>query len=129
MKRKSPKSDYESLEVYRISRVLAARIWDMVDRWGSFEKDAIGDQLIRSSDSIGASIAEGVGIGTSADFIRFAKMARSSLFETKHWIRKAYSEHLITEKDMEELTALIEELRPRLHAYITAVDSHGTFGR
>ena len=88
-------------------------------------KNTIGRQLINSADSIGANIAEGTGRGSFADNRRFAKIARGSLFEVKHWLRRAYKRNLLTSQEIETLQELIEELTPKLSAYIRSIGKTG----
>lgn len=78
------RTKFENLEVYQLSENLADTIWNMVKEWDSFVKFTIGNQITRSADSIGANIAEGVGRGAPRDNRRFVKIARGSLYETKH---------------------------------------------
>ena len=61
------RTNFEQLEVYQISEILADKMWEIVVQWELFEKDTIGKQLVRSSDSIGANIAEGTGRGSFND--------------------------------------------------------------
>jgi len=49
-------------------------------------KKVIGDQMIRSIDSVGANIAEGYGRYHYLDKIKFYYNARGSLFESKYWL-------------------------------------------
>jgi len=84
-------------------------------------QDTVGKQLINSADSIGANIAEGTGRGSFADNRRFARIARGSLFEVKHWLRRAYKRKLLTEPEVDSLKKLVEELTPRLSAYIRSI--------
>lgn len=81
------KANFEKLEVYNISEELADAIWNTVKSWGAFSKVTIGKQIVRSADSIGANIAEGVGRWSFRDNKRFVRVARGSLNETIHWIR------------------------------------------
>lgn len=83
--------------------------------------DTLGKQLINSADSIGANITEGTGRGSFADNRRFAKIARGSLFELKHWLRRAYKRELSTETEVALFKELIEELTPKLSAYIHSI--------
>ncbi len=75
MNKNPTKTQFEQLEVYQISEVLADIIWEIVGQGEPFEKDTVGKQLVRSSDSIGANIAEGTGRGSFGDNKRFAKIA------------------------------------------------------
>ena len=85
-----PKSRFENLEIYNLSERLEDLIWKLVLQWEYFAKDTIGKQIVDASDSVGANIAEGSGKGSDLEFKRYCKIARGSLFETKHWLRRAY---------------------------------------
>jgi four helix bundle protein len=111
------RTNFEKLRVYRISEHLADQIWDIVARWDYLAKDTIGKQIIRAADSIGANIAEGTGRGTVVDTRRFIRMARGSLYETQHWLRRAYRRGLLGEAQVALLKPLIGELAPKLNAY------------
>lgn len=115
------KSNFETLEVYQISENLADQVWDIVIKWGYFAKDTVGKQLVRAADSIGANIAEGTGRGTYKDNKRFVKIARASLYETKHWLKRAYKRNLLTQEQINHLSPLITELAPRLNAYLNSI--------
>ena len=76
---------------------------------------------MRAIDSVGANIAEGSGRGAYQDNRRFIRMARASLFETRHWLRRAYRRQLLTMAQVTNLKRLIEELGPRLNAYLKSI--------
>jgi four helix bundle protein len=81
----------------------------------------VGKQLVRAVDSIGANIAEGTGRGTFADNKRFVRIARGSLNESKHWSRRAFKRELLTAKQIRDLKPLIDELGPKLNAYLNSI--------
>jgi four helix bundle protein len=112
---------FEHLDVYRLSEKVADGIWDMVMRWDQFAKDAVGKQLVRAADSVGANIAEGTGRGTYKDNRHFARIGRGSLNETRHFLRRAFRRGLLTDAQIAELQPLLEELGPRLNAYIRSI--------
>jgi len=114
-------TNFEKLDVYKLSEKLCDLIWEIVINWESLSKHTIGSQIIRSSDSIGANIAEGTGRGSSKENKRFAKIARGSLYETKHWLRRAVRRNLLSKKQIDELKVIIDELSPRLSAYINSI--------
>lgn len=105
---------YEDLEVYKLSDCLSDKIWEITINWNNFVKDTIGKQIVKAADSIGSNIAEGSCRGSYSDYNRFLKISRGSLFETKHWIKKACKRSLIDESDKVSLMKIIEELIPRL---------------
>jgi four helix bundle protein len=110
------------LQVYQLSEKLADGIWNVVFGWNSFAKDTVGKQIVRAADGVGANIAEGSGRGSLQDNRRFVRMARGSLYETIHWLRRAYTRKLLSSAEVKALRTLIEELSPKLNAYLRSVD-------
>jgi four helix bundle protein len=120
------RTGFENLRVYRLAEAIADLVWDMVIKWDWLAKDTVGKQLIKSADSIGANIAEGTGRGSFADNRRFARISRGSLFELKHWLRRAYMRSLLTDREVGSLQKLIQELTPKLSAYIASIGKKTT---
>ncbi len=118
-----PKTHFESLQIYQLAEKLSDEIWNIVIGWKPFARNTIGSQVVRSTDSIGANIAEGSGRGSDADYKRFLKIARGSLYETRHWLRRAFKRGLLTVDEVSRLTPIIEELTPKLNAYIGSIGS------
>ena len=116
------KTNFENLDIYKISECLADAIWDIVLGWNQLAQDTVGRQIIRSADSIGANISEGSGRGTPADNRRFLRIARGSLYETRHWLRRSHRRKLLTETNISVLSEFVTELTPKLNAYIRKVD-------
>ena len=112
------KSRLEDLEVYKISLEISNKIWKLVIHWDNFSRNNIGGQLLRAIDSVGANISEGYGRGSKLDNARFVKMARGSLFETKHWLTISKRRNLLSDTDTKKILEAIESLLPRLSAYI-----------
>jgi len=115
------KSNFENLKVYQLAERLADRVWDVVIQWSPLARDTVGKQLIRTADSIGANIAEGDGRGTFPENRRFVRIARGSLNETQHWLRRAFKRELLDHKQVATLKPLVEELAPRLNAYLKSI--------
>lgn len=115
------RSAFEKLEVYRLSERLADEAWQLARSWDNFSRDTIGKQLVRAADSVGANIAEGFGRGTHADNRRFNRVARGSMYETMHWLRRGYARKLVNEDQVGCIKPLLDELAPRLNAYLNSV--------
>lgn len=116
------KMAFEQLDVYRLSEKLSDLIWDSTENWQSFARDTVGKQIVRAADSVGANIAEGSGRGTAKDNCRFIQIARGSLYETVHFLRRAYRRKLLTTAQVGRLQPLVSELGLRLNAYLSAVN-------
>jgi four helix bundle protein len=115
------RSNFENLVVYQLAEKLSDEIWAVVGGWDFFPKDTVGKQLVRSADSIGANIAEGTGRGSFQDNRRFVRNARGSLNETRHWLRRAHQRKLIPAENTERIRPLIDELSPKLNAYLRSI--------
>jgi four helix bundle protein len=115
------RTSFEKLRVYQLAETLADELWSVTLQWNQHARDTVGKQLVRAADSVGANIAEGVGRGTPADNQRFVRMARGSLNETKHWLRRAYIRRLLTEQTVQDLKPMLDELVPKLNAYLKSI--------
>jgi four helix bundle protein len=104
-----------------LSENLADQIWSVVLKWNVLARDTVGKQLIRAADSVGANIAEGTGRGTFVDNRRFVRIARGSLNETQHWLRRAYKRHLLNDNEVRGLKSTVDELAPKLNAYLNSI--------
>ncbi len=115
------RTNFERLRVYRQAEKLADHIWQVVLGWDNFARDTVGKQVVRSADSIGANLAEGAGRGRYLDNKRFVRMARGSLNETQHWLRRAYKRNLLSKAQVDKLKPVIAELGPSLNAYLKSI--------
>jgi len=115
------RSDFENLQVYRLSERLADAIWTLVRAWDNLSRDTVGKQLVRAADSVGANIAEGAGRGTYQDNRRFVRIGRGSLNEVLHWLRRAYVRKLMTKAQVDTIQPIVTELSPRLNAYLKSI--------
>ena len=115
------RTGFETLQVYQLSEDIADLVWTVVLKWNNFEKDTLGKQLVRTADSIGANIAEGTGRGSYADNKRFAKIARASLFEVKHFLRRAYIRNLLNKEEITKFQQVTRELLPKMGACINSI--------
>ena len=118
------KTHFENLQVYQLAEKLADEIWIIVTDWDSLAKNTVGTQIIRSADSIGANLAEGSGRGSNQDYKRFIKISRGSLYETRHWLRRAFKRNPLSKEQINLLSPLIDELTLKLNAYLRSI---GTF--
>lgn len=120
------KSDFENLKVYQLSEALADEIWRVVLGWDRFARDTVGTQIVRAADSIGANIAEGSGRGSFQDNRRFIRIARGSLKETQHFLRRAYTRKLLDDTQVSQIKPLVDNLAPMLNGYLRSIGSVST---
>ena len=115
------KSGFENLKVYQMSENLADEIWEVVLGWDRFARDTVGSQIVRAADSIAANIAEGSGRGSFPDNRRFVRIARGSLKETQHFLRRAYKRKLLNDNQVNKIKPLVDNLAPMLNAYLRSI--------
>ena len=106
------------LDVYKLAEELSDMVWHGFDKWNKKVQYTGGYQIIRSSDSIAANIAEGDGRYTPADRKKFYVYSRGSLEETKSWLRKLIRRKVLSESKAKEFKVIIDQLGPKLNAFI-----------
>jgi four helix bundle protein len=117
------KTNFETLRVYQLAEKLADEIWEIVVKWDQLAKNTVGQQIVKSADGIGSCIAEGSGRGTAQDNRRFIGIARGSLYETKHWLRRAFKRRLLTDAQTDQLKGIVDDLTPALNGYWRSVSN------
>ena len=123
------RTNFENLKVYRLSEELADLVWKIAIKWDLFPRDTVGKQLVRAADSVGANIAEGSGRGSHKDNRRFVRTGRGSLYETQHWLRRAYRRDLLTNDQVTDLKQIVENLAPMLNAYLNSIGASRKNGK
>ncbi len=111
----------EELRVLQVAETLADSVWDTVKGWPSFDRDTVGKQLVRATDSIGANIAEAFGRFYFGEKLRFLYYARGSLFETKYWLNRARQRGLVSETQFATLGSDIGSLVRQLNAFANVI--------
>lgn len=116
------RTKFEDLEIFQLAEKLADAIWQMAVCWDSFAKNTVGIQIVDAADGVGSSIAEGSGKGSYRDFRRYVKISRGSLYETKYWLRRTVARKLISQEEIETIKPLMDELLPKINAFIRYLD-------
>jgi four helix bundle protein len=99
----------EQLDVFLIFENVGDEIWAASSKWQPFAKNTIGEQLVRSIDSVGANLVEGDSRGSDADSFRFFRYARSSAREARLWLRRAVRRELVPPEVGDRLVAEMEK--------------------
>lgn len=112
---------FQHLLVYQVAEQFGDELWGIVRQWDRIAQNGVGLQLVRAADSIGANIAEGTGRQSYKDNKRFVRIARGSLYEAQHWLRRAYTRKLLTPDQVAKLQPLVERLGPLLNGYLRSI--------
>lgn len=103
---------------YRLSVELSNDAWEIYTVFDWHIKKIIGDQWIRSVDSIGANIAEGYGRYHYLDRIKFYYNARGSAFEAKHWVLLLSRRKKLTQEQYEIFLHQLDEIHKQINIFI-----------
>jgi four helix bundle protein len=109
------------LDVYKQSMEIGEKVWSIVNKWNYFEKDSIGNQLVKAVDSVAANLSEGYGRYHFKDKKNFGYYSRGSLYETRTWLEKAQNRNLITENDFKYFRENINIIGRLLNGYIKSI--------
>ena len=115
-------TSFEKLSVYKVAEQLVDSLWNIIISWKPFERDTIGKQLVIAVDSVGANIAEGSGRYSDTDNRRFIRIARGSLYETIHWLRRSYKRNLLSEEQKHIVANDIQNLTKLLAGYLRSLN-------
>lgn len=109
---------FEDLEIWKAGRELRKDISQLVRSFPAHEKYNLVDQLIRSSRSVTANIAEGHGRYHYIDNSKFCRNSRGSLLEIKDHLITAFDEGYIKEMVLDEFDVKIKHCLKLLNGYI-----------
>jgi four helix bundle protein len=109
------------LRLYQRAFEFSNKIWNICLGWKYFARRTIGEQIVKSSDSIPANIAEGYGRYNIRDNIRFCYYSRGSLEETKDWLEKSHIRNLTSDSVHKDLLAELEIISRELWNYIQSL--------
>ena len=109
-----------NLKVYQLSCEYADECWLIYNEMDWKLKKIVGDQMIRSVDSVAANVAEGYGRFHYLDKIKFYYNARASLLESKHWIDTLFKRKFIERSNYLKLVELYKEIHLTLNGLINS---------
>ena len=118
--------ELKNLEIYQLSRQLSTIAWKLFCRFDFLDKKHIGDQFLRSVDSVGANIAEGYGRFHYLDKVRFYYNARASHFEAfTHWLELLLEREKISKEEFDTISSKASILQIKLNNFITITTKKG----
>lgn len=113
----------EDSEIYNVAMEIGDEIWFSVIEWENLAKFSVGQQIIRSADSIAANISEGYGRYHFKDRKNFMFFARGSHYETRTWLTKARNRKIISNEFYVGLMTKMEKLGVKMNNYINTLES------
>lgn len=113
---------YKDLECYIQARNLRMQISELAKTFPGTEKFLLANQIIRSTRSITANIAEGYGRYTFTDTRNFFIIARGSVTETMEHLQTAFDENYIVEEQLKQHEEKCELVFKLINGYISYLD-------
>jgi four helix bundle protein len=110
---------FEDLDCYKSGRELRKAVSGWARNLPKEEQFRLKDQIIRSSRSVTANIAEGFGRHHPQENLQFCRQSRGSLMETLEHLNAALDDGLIDKVDYEKLRGLWNQSRALLGGYIS----------
>ena len=111
---------FSDLEVYQLSFQFATDIFMISKDFPSVEKYSLTSQIIRSTRSIAANIAEGFGKRTyEGEFKRHLVYSTGSLEESKVWLKFAFDCNYITQQQYETFESQTKHIGAKLFKLYT----------
>jgi len=108
---------FEKLEVWKLSKELSIKIYQLTNKFPSEEKFGIISQLRRASISVASNLAEGSGRNTNKDKAHFTQLAYGSLMECLNLLIISNELNFINSKEINEIRDMIETLSQKLSNY------------
>jgi four helix bundle protein len=110
----------KNLQVYQLARELSKLAWKIYSSLNYEQKKIIGDQFIRSADSVGANIAEGYARYHFLEKVRFYHFSCGSLSEAcQHWTELMLERNIISKEAFDAIQEIHKPLEIKLNNFIS----------
>ena len=106
------------ISAYKIAFELSNYVWNIVIKWDIFAKKTVGEQFIRSIDSISANIAEGFRRYYKKDKILYYRISFGSISEALDWNQKAKIRKLLKEEEYNYILNNLKKLPKEINSLI-----------
>jgi len=111
-------NSFEELDCYKKCRQFRIAVSHEARKWPGDEKRRLVDQVLRSSRSTTANIAEGFGRHHHQENLQFCRQARGSLHESLEHLITACDEGVITEATLAAFRTNFGDSLKLLNGYI-----------
>jgi four helix bundle protein len=115
---------YKNLVVWQRAFALGAEIYRLTAGFPNEEKFGLTSQLRRACLSIASNIAEGYGRGSRAEYLRFLRIARGSLYEVETQMLFAVELKFIVREQFDSIAEMINETARVLSGLIRRLDGN-----
>jgi len=115
---------YKDLVVWQKAHKLTNRIFDLVENFPKTRgAEIITTQVLRSSSSVPANLAEGYGGRKGNEFISYLYQARRSIPETDYWLYLSSQRKYINQIEYEKMSSEYTEILKIINRMISKLRS------
>ena len=111
-------TSFEELQCYKEARLLRIEVSKFVRTLPKEEEYRLKDQILRSSRSVTANIAEGYGRHHYQENLQFCRIARGSLTETLEHLITGFDENYLNDDQLNCYRSQIEKAHKLLNGFI-----------
>jgi four helix bundle protein len=115
--------DFKNISVWEKSHKLTVEIYKITASFPGSELYGLTSQIRRAAVSIPANIAEGCGRDGDVEFGRFLQIAQGSAYELEYHLLLAHELNFLNDKEHENFTVQVNEVRKMLAALIKKLKS------
>lgn len=109
---------FEQIDSWKMARVLCKEVFELCEKTAVGRNFALRDQMIRSSISIMANIAEGFERQSKGDFIRFLNYASASAAELQSHLYVALDFKYISEIEFATMYDIARQVKRLINGFI-----------
>lgn len=113
---------FEDLQIWKLSLNITKKIYDITSK-KEFSKDfGLRNQIRRAIISVSSNIVEGFEKNNNNEFIRFLKIAKGSVGETRSQLNIALAINYIDQKEFDNLYEKTETLSKQIGGFIAYLE-------
>jgi four helix bundle protein len=114
---------FEELNIWKLSLKITREIYDFTAK-KEFSRDfGLRDQIRRAIVSVSSNIVEGFEKNNNNEFMRFLRIAKGSVGETRNQLYIALAVKYIVKEEFEKANLELEELANQIGAFIVYMEN------
>jgi four helix bundle protein len=116
-------TSFKDLIVWQKAFEVGKRLHKMASTFPAIERFALTSQVHRGAIGLASNIAEGYGRGSRADYLRYLKITRGSLFELQTQVLFAVDFGYISKRGFDSIMSELDECARILAGLIRKLES------
>jgi four helix bundle protein len=101
---------FRKLIVWKRAHTMTLAVYKATENFPRHEMFGLTSQIRRSAASVGANIAEGYALGSSANYLRHLNIAVGSLAETEYHLELAHDLSYLADTEHSQLCGQVSEI-------------------